>query len=57
MSWRGAAWNSNTPLLKVLLPRQRGPGFSDACLARDAIGFFSSWRSVAAVEPECFRRA
>jgi formylglycine-generating enzyme required for sulfatase activity len=36
---RGGAWNSNPEALRSSSRLGENPGFSDACLARDAIGF------------------
>jgi sulfatase modifying factor 1 len=36
---RGGAWNSGNEVLRSSYRVSENPGFSDACLARDAIGF------------------
>jgi formylglycine-generating enzyme required for sulfatase activity len=36
---RGGSWKSSTEILKSYSRLAENPGFSDACLARDAIGF------------------
>src|SRR5262249_6398782 len=36
---RGGGWNSGTEVLRSSYRIAENPGFSDACLARDAIGF------------------
>jgi formylglycine-generating enzyme required for sulfatase activity len=36
---RGGSWKSNADALRSAYRIGENPGFSDACLARDAIGF------------------
>jgi len=36
---RGGAWNSQAPACRPTSRAAESPGFQDACLARDAIGF------------------
>ncbi len=36
---RGGAWNSSTEAARIFVRAGENPGFSDACLHRDAIGF------------------